>query len=112
MQHYEEENMTSGKLVKGKLTPEEVKQLDTFTERMVESLNKSVSESTKRDERWEMIYRIERSLWPFHLGEYRSRSSVPQHLLGILDECIGISQGIARDACQSEESFEEYCRKH
>ncbi|MCC7469938.1 MAG: hypothetical protein IT284_02250 [Bacteroidetes bacterium] len=94
-----------------KYTNIEDEDVDEFAEAFVKSLNKGSMESMKRSERFDKIFAIEVTKWPYDMGK-KNRSDIPEELYEILDACITYSQKVARDACQTEELTEKYLREN
>ena len=78
-----------------------------LTESYLEGLRKASIESVDSDERYEKIYAIERMKWPHNMGS-KTRDKIPKELHHELDQCIGKSQAIARNACQTEKLTKNY----
>lgn len=74
----------------------------------VDALKRASIESSDRHERYEKIFAIEKTKWPHNMGIKTDRNKIPEELHLLLDECIGKSQAIARDACQTPELTERY----
>ena len=91
------------------LSSEQKADFEKMARESVESLNRSVGESEERSARYEKIYVIEKSMWPHGMGS-KMRDEIPEDLQKELDECIKKSQGVAREACQTEKLTEEYLR--
>ncbi len=83
---------------------------DEFAQASVDNLNRNVTKSVARGERYEKIFALERKKWPYGMGS-KMRDEVPENLQQELDDCITRSQIIARDACQTEELTEAYLRE-
>jgi len=97
--------ISKGKYEKDKETHK--KEMDKMSQRFVDCLNEATLESCEKNDRWERIFAAERNKWPHDMGQ-KSRNDIPKKFHPILDECIEISQKIARDACQTNKLTEAY----
>ena len=77
----------------------------------MDGFRKSSVESEERSIRYDKIYEIERTKWPYGMG-FKMRNKIPEDLHPKLDECITNSQNIAREACQTEELTDEYLKNN
>lgn len=75
----------------------------------IDALKKSSIESSDRNERYELVFSIEKTKWPHNMGN-KLRSEIPEELQVELDKCIDKSQSVARDACQTIELTKEYLK--
>lgn len=96
---------------KAKLTSEQIEMSNKMTQEFIAALNENAVKSVERNKRWDKIYAIEQSKWPYNMGS-KTRDEIPEELHPILDECIRYSQKIARDACQTEELTEAYLKNN
>ncbi len=80
-----------------------------YGQAIVDALKRTSVDSSDRNERYELIFSIERSKWP-HDMDKKTRSEIPEELQDELDECITKSSLVAREACQSVELTEKYLK--